>query len=353
MRKTEPAWKVAWAILLAVLFIPIIVFWFLTPARTQKSVIGLPTGRNIILSGVADRKVDELLLKTLLWEDVIATAEGVWANKELRKEVAALAGKTRHPPALYLRGLLLMATDDLPAALASFLLIPAAELPLTHVYAPYRLQNALRPAQPNPFLAAMNRAISENRVPPLIQGRVLASEGRFEEAIKAYLATDPAGWLDLDMRALRTLRMHAGLGGHTSAMLMAALKAGRVPTPLRAEVVGILKAPQDQMAGEDLRTQLLRQIKTNPGVREAAISGAGHQLDLRQKFVSRKYREVLDPHASANPVLLPEETVLMLVLSSAQVRDVSSLDLWSQELKRRNPTPETVTWLNQIRRSAK
>jgi len=52
------------------------------------------------------------------------------------------------------------------------------------------------------------------------------TEGRFGEALTAYLKSDPAEWADVDVRALRAVRLHAGFAGQTAALIQAALRQG-------------------------------------------------------------------------------------------------------------------------------
>lgn len=308
----------------------------------------LSGGRNIFANWPTGQGSAEHLLSTLSWNDVFSTAEGVGSDKSFREEITGIKVKVNHPPALYLRALLLMAGNDPQSALKTFLLIPPHEIPPTHLYPPYRLHNVIRPSQPNPFLGAVNQAVAENMVQPLVRARVFATEGRLPESLKEYLKTDPADWADLDIRALRSLRMHAGLANNSAAMLLAALKGGRVPVHLRPQVVEILNAPRDKATLEDLKKQFLQQIDSDPAIRQAAITSAVQQVSLRQKFVGRRYRELLDEKHNEAPMSLPDETVLILTLSAAQLRDAPAFDCWSKELQRRYPTPEIQKWLSQL-----
>lgn len=309
----------------------------------------LLSGRNVFADQTTERRVDPQSLASLAWDDVSATAEGLSADRDLLAEVSRVAAHSRHSPAVYLRGLLLLAANDTESALTTFLLIRPEEIPPSHLYGPYRLHNVLRPSEKNPFQDAITRAVAESKVPPLIQARVLAAEGRLQEALKAYLKTDPASWTDWDLRALRPLRIHSGLANDTGTMLLAALKGGRVPESLRPQIIELIKAPVDAATLEDLKRQFLIQVNTNPLIRQAAITGAVQQLAVRQKFVGKKYRALLDEHAAADPKGLPDETVLMLTLSGTQLQDVAGFNRWSKELKRRYPTKEIDQWLNQLR----
>lgn len=348
--KPERRVRIRWAFLLGLLILvggPIL--FLLLPRRHPPPSPALSQGRNLLATGVAGRRMDEALLNKLAWADVVPTAEGLGTDKGWCEEVVALAGRMRHPPVLYLRGLLLLATNELASALATFLLIPVAEIPATHLYAPFRLHYELRPAEPNPFQAAISRAVAQNQVPPLIQARVLAGDGRLREALKAYLKTDPAEWASLDVRVLRGLRLHAALGGDTAAMLQAGLSGGRVRRDLRPQIVEVVNAPLDQATMEDLKNRMLRQIDGDPALRRAALTGAVQQLTVRQQFVGRKYRELLDQQGARPALDQPDETVLMLTLAAARLQDAAAFERWSQELKRRYPTSEIEQWLNQLR----
>jgi hypothetical protein len=322
---------------------------FLALDRRPKPAAVPPPGRNVLARGAGERTLDPQLLSAVTWNDVGATAEGVNADRALREEVIQATDTNRHAPAVYLRGLLLLANTNLESALGTFLRIAPAEIPASHLYAPYRLHSTLRPSATNPFAAGLHQAVQEARVPPLIAARTFVADGRLAEALKAYLRTDPADWTALDVRALRGLRLHAAFANDTAAMLQAALKAGRVPEELRAEVVAAVKAPADPATLDDLRQQFLQRLKADPDLQRAAVTGAVRQLEVRQQFAGRKYRELLDGKSVDNPLELPDETVLMLTLAAAKVRDEPAFERWSQELTRRYPTAEIRQWLNQLR----
>lgn len=326
--------------------------FFVWKAQKSQATVSVRPGRNIIVLGVADGRLDAKLLGTLNWEDVVPTAEGIAANKNLCREVVAVAKRANHPPGAYLSGLLLMASGDLEAALASFTSVPVASIPATHLYAPYRLQSVLRSTQPNPFLPPLARAVAENQVPPLIQARILAAQGKTPAALKAYLQTDPAQWADIDARTLGAMRMQSGSARETAVLLQGALRGGRVPEPIRPQLIAWVKAPSEPVSMEDLKRRMLERIRRDPKLKEAAIAGAAQQLEVKQKFVGKHYRELLDAHRGAAAMEQPDETVLMLTLSAARLKDEMELDRWSKELRRRHPSTDTDTWLNQIRSPA-
>ena len=144
MAKAKPSRKVVWTILCSATLITGGAIYFFLRQPYPAVASDLPPGRNILVSATTNAIFDEQLLATLSWNDLAATAEGVSNDIALRDKVAAAAAKMQYPPALYLSALLQMAANDLPSALAIFLLIPPAEIPPTHLYAPYRLHNVLR-----------------------------------------------------------------------------------------------------------------------------------------------------------------------------------------------------------------
>lgn len=323
-------------------------FFLLGCDRGHESGRQAPTGRNILISDVAGGKVDLQLIDSISWKDVVSTAEGVSSDKAFSRKIIEATKTARRPATLYLRGMLLLAVNDAKAAQATFAAIPPAEIPVALLYAPYRLHNGIRPDQSNPFLPAMTRTVEQGQVQPLIQARVWAVEGQTEKALKAYLQTDPAEWTTQDVAHLRVVRFQAGLANDTAVMLQAALKAGRVRQNLRGELIGILNAPRDKAALEEMKAQLVHQIQTDPNTRAAAIASANQQLLIRKQFLEKKYRELLDQHRHRPAVDLPDETVLMLVLSAAQLHEAAALELWAQEMKRRYPTPEVEKWIREL-----
>jgi hypothetical protein len=336
-----------------VALLALVVTFFAGCDRGDEAAPKAVPGRNILVSDVAGGKGGLQLLETISWNDVVPTAEGVSSDKAFTRRVIEATATQLHPPALYLRGILLLSAEDPQSALAAFELIPPGEIPAELLYAPYRLHNALNPRTPNPFLTAILRAVELAQVPTLIQARVLATDGRMEQALKSYLRTDPADWTTQDAAHLRALRFQAGLANDTAAMIQAALKAGRVRESLRSELIDILNAPRDQESLENMKAQLVYQIQTDPGTREAAIKSAQQQLSVRQQFMEKNYRALLDQHRDRPAVELPDETVLMLMLSAAQLRDGSALELWSQEMTRRYPTPEVEKWTRELQEAAR
>lgn len=305
-------------------------------------------GRNVLVADVASGKPELKLLENLAWRDVIPTVEGVSGQKNLAPEVMATTAALKNPTALYLRAMLQLAANDPRGASATFGKISPSEIPEALLYAPYRVFRS-ESGQPNPFRERMKAAVAQGAVTSLVQARVHAAEAEFDLALKAYMSSDPAEWTRFDVVQFRALRMQSPLANDTAAMLQAALKAGRVPQKLRPELLAVLETPYDKAALEQMKAQLLAAMHSTPDLRNAAIAGAEQQLAARQKFAQKKYREMLAEYRERAPESLPDETVLMLVLGSAQEKDSAAFSPWSQELTRRYPTPEVQKWIKQIR----
>jgi hypothetical protein len=126
-------------------------------------------------------------LEQLKWSEVLPTAEGWCADAAHARDVLAATVATRHPPTLYLRGLLILAQGDRPGALATFQAVPVDVVPESYLYAPYRLQTELQPDASNSFRAPLVRAAAQGRLPPLLEARVLAREAHPKQALNGYL----------------------------------------------------------------------------------------------------------------------------------------------------------------------
>lgn len=307
-----------------------------------------PRGRNVFTSLSADATNASDSLSGLTWDDIALSIEGMSRDKVFREKLLSSTAQMTHAPAIYLRSLLLMAAGDNRQALEGFLRIPLPEIPPAYLYAPFRLHRALKPGLLNPFGAPLKKAVADNLVHPLIRARVWALDGYLLEALREYLKTDPAEWADLDLRVFRTLRLHAGLANDTAAMLQAALRGRRIRDAQRTEVVGMLKSSRDTVALGEMKAQFLRLMSSSDAVGAAVRAGALRQLALRQKFMLKKYRELLDEYRGMSAIQLPDETVLLLTLSAAQTKDAPDWSLWAEELLRRYPTPEVKTWLNKL-----
>lgn len=301
------------------------------------------------LAGVVARDSIKSALTQLAWEDIAATAEGTGARAGLRREVVeASAGDPRHETR-YLRGLLLIAEQRPEEALAAFDSIPVDRIPAGHLYAPYRLQGALRPGMANPYRAPLVAARRAGRLPPLVGARVAVAEGDFRAAVRGYVSSDPAQWASHDLTAFRALLLHAGVSPDTRTMLAAATRGGRVPARLRADITELLSASGRVALPEQLKAALVRLLTENPAAREVAMAAATAQRRARGLFVARQYAVLVDEYRSSDPTSLPDGTLVVLLLSAGRSGEADLRDLWAQELRRRYPGPELERWLSDVK----
>jgi hypothetical protein len=287
-------------------------------------------------------------LSRLTWDDIAATAAGTRARDGLLLEVIEAADDAGGPEARYLRGLLLLAESRPEEALSSFGSIRVDLIPPVHLYAPYRLHAAVRPGVSNPYRAPLVAARRAGDLPPLIAARVAATEGDLEASLQGYLASDPAQWARHDLEAFRALRLHAGLAPDAGRMVAAALRAGRVPSRLRADLERLVAAA-DPTSPAVLRARLRKLLEDNPAAREIAVAAAKEQLRARQLFLGRQYATLVEENRDANPTNVPDATLLLLLLSANQVGEDDLTDAWAQEVRRRNPEPEVAQWLAALR----
>ena len=306
------------------------------------------SGQNL-LGGVAARDGVGPALEQLGWDDIAATAAGTSARAGLRREaVDALAGHQR-AAARYLRGLLLMAEQRPDEALAVFDSIPVDQIPVLHLYAPYRLHGTLRPGAPNRYRAPLVAARRAGQLPPLTAGRVAVGEGDLRAAVQGYVTSDPAQWAQHDLNAFRAMMLHAGLSPDTRTMLAAALRGGRVPARLRADVEALLSSTDGSRVPDQLKAGLTKLFAENPAAREVAIAAAAEQLRVRRLFLARQYAVVVQEHRASDPTSLPDATLVILLVSAGRSGEIDLRDLWAQELRRRHPGPDFERWFAAVR----
>jgi hypothetical protein len=131
-------------------------------------------------------------------------------------------------------------------------------------------------------------------------------------------------------------------------MVAAALRAGRVPSRLRADLERLVAAA-DPTSPAVLRARLRKLLEDNPAAREIAVAAAKEQLRARQLFLGRQYATLVEENRDANPTNVPDATLLLLLLSANQVGEDDLTDAWAQEVRRRNPEPEVAQWLAALR----
>lgn len=292
-------------------------------------------------------------LERLKWSEVLPTAEGWCADAAHARDVLAATVATRHPPTLYLRGLLILAQGDRPGALATFQAVPIDVVPESYLYAPYRLQIELQPDAPNSFRAPLVRAAAQGRLPSLLEARVLAREAHPKQALNGYLRSDPSQWTDYDLNLFPFLLNHAGLERETRAVLRGALRGGRVHPELRTQLETLATGAPEPSTPTAVQNRLAPLLQGTPESRALAGQVAIQHLEIRRQFLQKHYAQLLGQHTHADPAAQADETVLLLTLSAARQADARALDRWSQEIKRRFPEPEVEQWIKNLRLAAK
>jgi hypothetical protein len=322
--------------------------WLAWELRATPPGDSVPSRGANVLAGAPESPSLAPALDRLTWDDIAATAAGTGARVGLLHDVLESAQGNARPEVLYLRGLLLMAESRPGEALSSFDSIPLDRIPPVHLYAPFRLHGALRPGTPNPYREPLVAARRAGSLPPLIAARVAATEGDLEASLKGYLGSDPARWARHDLVAFRSLRLHAGLAPDTGAMIAAALRGGRVPSRLRADLERLVVSAEPASPAV-LRERLRRLLEENPEAREVAVQAAKQELRARQLFLGRHYATLVAENRDRNPTHVPDVTLLLLLLSANRVGDGDLADRWAQEVRRRHPEPEVAQWLAALR----
>jgi hypothetical protein len=215
------------------------------------------------------------------------------------------------------------------------------------------LQQTLHPKDPNPYLAALRKSVSENKLPPLVEARVQALDGNLREALRSYLRTDPASWARYDLESLQRIGTHQGLAPDLRRLIAGALASGRVEPALLEPLQTLARRGAVPPDANELKAQLRREIETETPAGQIAVESAKKLIEDRNLFVGREYAELIEAHREAEPIELSTETVLLLFLSSVELKEQVEMDRWGQELKRRHGDAEVRDWVNETTRSAR
>ncbi len=302
-------------------------------------------GRDIA-SGLSVLDRDWTPLESMRWVDVGPTSSGFGANGPLRQRFLEETTGATHPPMVYLRGLMLL-TDNRPAeALAEFSRADLSEAPVEMLYAPWRLRSTLETDAPNPYTDRLVQAAREGTLTPLTAARVLAFTGDRSTALTRYLQTDPAGWTSFDVECFRLLRADEASAAETTGMLMAALRAGRIPAALQPPVARLIRNQPEPPA--EIGPKLVRLVQENPEIRALAEKSLISLLEDRRLFLEDKHAELLARHEKTPPGEVIDETAILLVLSASALPDQPAFARWSEELRRRFPQPEVAQWLDSL-----
>jgi len=318
---------------------------------------GQATGQTTEAVGTDDTivevSIEAEVLTALDWQSLEKLIRAVGASSDKQRQVIELTSDAENPAAIYLRGFVLMITAKPMQALGAFDRLDVEAIPAAFLYPPYRLQRQMRPEAPNRYLGALRGAIDAGSVSPLITARVLAQEGDPSTALSSYLQTDPAQWVTYDVECIKKIGRHAGLSSEMRRMIAGALKSGRVSARIQEPLRQALVLETDPAEVREFKRKLKGELILDSSTGRAAVASVKQMLETRKLFLQRDYQAIIDQHQTANPMALPDEAVLLLLLSGARLENQLEMDRWGQEIKRRYPNQEVIDWVSELTTSAK
>ena len=320
-----------------------------TQVTPSSSAAGEPdTGRF-----APDRPVTRADLETLRWEQINPLLQAIAADKTELERLTRLAGEVDAPPAAYLRGLLLILQEKPETALSAFEHLDPEIIPASLLYAPHRLHRTLHPGRVDPYLVALRRAVADGNVPRLIGARVQSLDGELNAALDSYLQTDPGTWVAYDLDSLRRISAHQGLAADLRRLIAGALASGRVRPTLVAPLQELARQGRLQPDQQEFKEQLRREIEADTPAGRIAVESAKRLLNDRNLFLAQEHGRLVETHSDDDPMALPTETVLLLFLSSVELKEQVEMDRWGQELKRRHREIEVRDWVNETMSAAR
>ena len=256
----------------------------------------------------------------------------------------------QNPAALYLRGFAFMINNQPLQALTVFSQLSIRDIPVNFLYPVYRLNKQLQPESVTfqKYLQAMQRAISTGSVSPLIAARVEAQEGDLYAALASYLKTDPAQWVTYDVKCIRRIAQHSGLNSEVLRMISGAVKSQRLSKAVEEPLSRLLTTEKDLTGVTAFKNSLKKELQQDSSSGKIALSSIKQMLDNRTVFLQRDYQKLLSTHKDTNPLIVPNESVLILFLSSVQLKNHLEMDRWGQEIKRRYPNREVMEWVSEM-----
>ena len=353
MRKPAPRYIKLFAALLMVALIGIFAF------KAQRYIAGLrdkkpyPAPAEVRDDAVAGTEISIEKLNALEWQNVDELIRAVASDNDRIHQIIQLTADVQNSAAVYLRGFVQMTTGKPLQALKSFDRLVVDDMPAEFLYPPYRLQRQMRPGETNRYLAALNRAIDAGNVSPLVKARVQSQEGDPYSAISSYLKTDPAQWVTYDVDCIRNIGQHSGLTSEMRRMVFGALKSGRVSAKIQEPLRRVLVLEADPTGVRAFKRKLKKELIQNSSTGKIAVSSMKQVLDTRKLFLQRDYQTIINQYQNANPMAVPDETVLLLFLSGVSLKDRLEADRWGQEIKRRYSNQEVIDWVSELTTSAR
>jgi hypothetical protein len=281
------------------------------------------------------------------WKDIAATVRDCYQSGKA-DSVLDLVSDWDSPLALYFAGALELARGEAEAALTCWVSLDQSAVPPDYLYSPWKLWRELKPQEANPFEAALTAGITLGRVRPLVDARFRALKTEYRAALEAYLKTDPAHWMSEDIQNLYRCEQYGPLQQQAGLLLAGALRRGR----LRDEVRDLIEEiERRETAGDDfdLRNRLRLALTEDSALKEAAITVAKQQLDLRRAFAQSDFGEVLDYGEANDAGASSNETVLLVYLAAMGERQEELSDRWGTELRKRFPGKETLAWMESLK----
>lgn len=302
-------------------------------------------GQSVVFDSMS-KTVDAATIQAIRWQDISPTVESCARNRLTEETLKASEAMTEEP-VIYLRGLLKFTQSDMTGAAAEWAKLEPSRIPPDHLYAPWRLASSNK-EQPNRYEDPLAKAVNDKTAGPLTRARFHCTHDRWREGLEAYLQTDPASWTPFEIRMFAALKLQAPCTHDTEVMLAGALAGGNVPKGLELEVARLVRGtPLPDKAA------VAEALKKDPVLAKAALDAASRSLEIRQAFASNLFSRVLEIVRPMKPVESTDEVVMLAFLSSAKMKDTPMMEIWAEELFRRNPTPQTRKWISAIREEAR
>jgi hypothetical protein len=299
--------------------------------------------------GMDLRTGDLSRLAELKWQEVESTINHLSVDSMARDRAIEELLDLQSSSAIYARAFLLAGRGDVSEGWHTLQNLDLTELPGAYTYAAWRLGVEANAGVNNRFWAAVKLATNAGELSGLRSARVRGVAGEWQLALTDYLASDPAQWTSFDLSVLAGSMRLAGWRGEVGALILAALKAGRMPVELRAEAAKLIAPSQTEKISQANWTAWQNAAAKLPELQDLMVAVVEQQLELRQRFAKGDHRGVIELCRDLDPKESGDETILLAVLAAAVTPDAGEGERWSEEILRRNPQPEVKKWITQIR----
>lgn len=323
----------------------------ISPQYLQDTVTDQHTPINSPVIGAQTRITSEQL-SAMRWNDLGMVVATITANPDEIGRVAGLIENISTPVTLYLQALLILAQNQPKQALVVFNQIQIDRIPPDFLYAPHRLHQSINGDANDKYQELLEKAVAENKTSALISARVQATNGVLENALSSYLQSDPANWASYDLVLFKSIGSYQGLSVDLARMITGAIASGRVKADLIPQLTQIARQPVDISETTDFEKRIRVAIKNRTPEGKIALASARNLLRDRKIFLSRQYQDLISLYHTVEPIKLSTETVLLLFLSSVEIKNREQAETWGQELKRRHAETEVRDWVNKTMATA-